>query len=129
LADRGELAQAIRVAEAALAKNPAAAELNHVRAITLLAAGLVAEAVDALRRIIYLDPSAAVAHFLMAVSLERLGDLSGAFRAFGRVDALCSASPPDEVIAYGDGETAARLAAIARANVVRLQMTGNRSDG
>jgi chemotaxis protein methyltransferase CheR len=107
----------------------AAAEQNYVRAAALLTADQPQEAIAALRRVIYLDRSVSVAHFLMAVSLERLGNIRGAMRAFARVEAICSARPPDEAVPLSDGETAGNLAAIARGNIVRLQLAESGSYG
>jgi chemotaxis protein methyltransferase CheR len=101
-------AAAMAACEAALVLQPLSAELQYLRALTLMDLGWHAEAVGAVRRCLYLDGSLLIAHFTLGVLLQRLCDTESALRAYRSVLARCRAEPGQHV-ALGDGVTTAIL--------------------
>ena len=78
------------------------------------------EAARAVRRVLYLDRSLAVAHFTLGSILERMGDAAGARRAYRNARDLCRTRPADEPVPLSDGEPAGRLASAAAAQLAIL---------
>jgi chemotaxis protein methyltransferase CheR len=105
---------------AALGIHPFSAELSHLRAVLLVSLGRDAEAARAARRVIYLDRSLAIAHFLLGSILCRGGDRAGAWRAFRNAHDLCAALPPEAPLPLSDGEPAGRLADASARQMARL---------
>lgn len=119
-----DLAKAEKACARALVHDPLSAELNFLHALVLLDLGRGDEAVPALRRVIYLDRSLAVAHLALGSILQRRGDPGGAKRAYRNARDLCANRPADEVVPLADGETAGRLAKIAGLELALLQLQG-----
>ncbi len=115
-----ESGEAERVCAAAAARHPFSTELAYLHAVLLLDLGRDEEAVRALRRVLYLDRSLALAHFLLGSILRRRGDLTGARRAFRNARDLSAACPPDQPVSLSEGEAAGRLARAADGELVRL---------
>jgi chemotaxis protein methyltransferase CheR len=88
-------------------------ELHYLHAVLLLSMGKDDAAEAALRRVLYLDRSLAVAHFTLGSLLWRRGDHLGAERAYRRAHDLCVARPADEIVPLSEGEHADRLATAA----------------
>jgi chemotaxis protein methyltransferase CheR len=88
----------------------------------LLGLGREGEAARAARRLIYLDRSLALAHFLLGSILQRHGNRKGAWRAYRNAHDLCAARPEDEIVPLSDGEPAGRLAEAARVQMQRLEI-------
>ena len=85
-----------------------------------------AAAADALRRVLYLDRSLALAHLSLGIVLRALGDLEGARRAFHDAHDISSAAPPDECVPLGDDEKAGDLAEFAKLQLDAVEkMTGD----
>jgi chemotaxis protein methyltransferase CheR len=112
LADKNAI-EAERACAAALEQQPLAVELRYLHAVLLMDLGRTDEAIQALRRTIYLDRSLAVAHFTLGALLGQSGDLAGARAAYRNAAALCAARPADEIVPLADGEHAGRLARAA----------------
>jgi chemotaxis protein methyltransferase CheR len=108
-----DAALAERACAAETERQPLALELHYLHAILLIDLGRDEAALHALRRVLYLDRTLAVAHFTLGALLWRRGDLEGARRAFRIVGDLCAACPADEVMSLSDGEPAGRLAQAA----------------
>jgi chemotaxis protein methyltransferase CheR len=108
--------------DAAGAEDPVAAAL--ARGAALLEAGRDAEAATALRRLVYLDPTLAIGHFLLGEALRRQGDRSGARRAFEAAGRIAGSLPPGATLRHGEGERAGRLADAAAAAADRLGAAG-----
>src|SRR5262249_16602021 len=106
-------AQAELACAAATARHELSAALPYLHAVLLLGRGRDEDAVRAVRRVLYLDRSLAIAHFTLGSLLRRRGDLAGARRAYRNAHALCAARPTDEVVPLSDGEHAGRLAEAA----------------
>jgi chemotaxis protein methyltransferase CheR len=114
------VAEAERACAAALARQPLNAELHYWQAALRMDLGQDEEAVQSLRRVIYLDRSLAVAHFTLGALLWRQGDQAGARGAYRNAFALCSARPADEHVPLADGECAGRLARSAAFHLALL---------
>jgi chemotaxis protein methyltransferase CheR len=120
LANR-DAAAAMEACARALQQFPLSAELHFLQAALLLDGNRAEEALRALRRVVYLDRSLAIGHFMLGAVLSRRGDLAGAGRAYRNARDLCAARPAEEVVPLADGETAGRLAEIASAELVLLE--------
>ncbi|MHB8765922.1 MAG: tetratricopeptide repeat protein, partial [Deferrisomatales bacterium] len=81
-ADRGDLAGAGALCEAALRADPLRAEAHYLRAVVLGEGGEAAEAAQALGRAVYLDPGFALAHLALGHGARRAGDGRGAARHY-----------------------------------------------
>jgi Flp pilus assembly protein TadD len=121
LANRGDLRAAGQACAAALDRHRTCAELAYLHAVLLGEAGRHAAAAGAARRALYLDRTLAVAHLALGAALARLGDARGARRALRNAERLLAELPPGAVVPASDGEPAARLAAIARAQLGLLR--------
>jgi chemotaxis protein methyltransferase CheR len=105
--------QAERVCAAAAIRYPLCVELHYLRAVLLLELDRADEAAGAIRRVLYLDGSLAIAHFALGSILRRRGDDAGARRAYRNAHDLCARRPADELVPLGDGEANGRLAEAA----------------
>jgi len=110
------------MAQAALRRHPLDAPLHYLRATLLLALDHDAKAEHEARRAIYLDPSLAVAHFLLGTILRKRGACPGARRAFRNVRDLCAARPSDEPVPAGAGERVGALHSAASAELELLEV-------
>jgi chemotaxis protein methyltransferase CheR len=110
-----------RIAQAALRRHPLDAPLHYLRASLLLSLDREEEAEREVQRALYLEPSLAIAHFLLGTILRKRGAHPLARRAFRNVRDLCAARPPDEEVAAGAGERAGALHSAASAEMVRLE--------
>ncbi len=115
--------EAEHIAQAALRRHPLDAHLHYLRAALLLALDRDEEAEHETQRALYLDPSLAVAHFLLGTILRKRGARPGALRAFRNVRNLCAARPSDEQVPAGAGERVGALHSAASAEMERLQVT------
>ncbi|MGZ4638665.1 MAG: CheR family methyltransferase [Actinomycetes bacterium] len=91
----GDYREAVRLAELAIVAEPLLAEAYVVLGQARSTLGLDAEAVEPLRKAVYLDPAAGHAHFLLAGALARVGQHGAAaasYRAAAR--SLPSVSEP-----------------------------------
>jgi chemotaxis protein methyltransferase CheR len=115
--------EAERIALAALRRHPLDAQLHHLRAALLLALDRAEESEHEAQRALYLDPSLAVAHFLLGTILRKRGARPDALRAFRNVRDLCAARPSDEEVPAGAGERTGALHSAASAEMDRLEVT------
>ena len=115
--------EAERIARAALRRHPLDAQLHYLRAALLLALDRDEEAEHEAQRALYLDPSLAVAHFLLGTILRKRGARAGALRAFRNVRDLCATRPSDESVPAGAGERTGALHSAASAEMERLEVT------
>ncbi len=79
---QGRYEDAARWARLAGAADPLRAEVHYLLGLALVDQGLDAEALPALRRAVYLDPTDGLAHFLLAGALARCGDRPAAAREY-----------------------------------------------
>ncbi len=115
-----DVAEAKRTCATEAARQPLNAELHYLHAVLLMDLNREEEAMQSLRRVLYLDRSLAVAHFTLASLLWRRGDRAGARSAFRNTFALCSARPAQEMVPLADGECAGRLARSAAFHLTLL---------
>jgi chemotaxis protein methyltransferase CheR len=111
------------MAQAALRRHPLDARLHYLQATLLLALDRDQDAESAALRALYLDPSLAVAHFLLGTILRKRGARPLAQRAFRNVRDLCAARPSDEEVPAGAGERVGALHSAASAEMERLEVT------
>ncbi len=106
---------------AAAARHPLSAELNYLHAVLLLEHARDEEAARAVRRVLYLDRTLAMAHYTLGSILRRRGDPAGAARAYRNARDLCASWPKDRPVPLADGEPAGRLAIMADAQIRLLK--------
>lgn len=119
LGSAGRLDPAIGAAAEATAGFPLHLELRLLHAIVLLESDRPDEAAAAARAALYLDPGLAMAHVTLARAEQARGDHAAADRSYRNALALLEPLPPGEPVALADGETAGRLAGLARAGAQR----------
>lgn len=78
----GRYADAARLARLAADADPLRSEVHYLLGLALVNQGSDIEALPALRRSVYLDPDAGLAHFLLAGALARCGDRAAAAREY-----------------------------------------------
>jgi chemotaxis protein methyltransferase CheR len=105
----------------AIKKHPLSSELHYLRAVLLHGLGRDTEAARAVRRVLYLDRSLVLAHFLLGAILRRRGDRAGAWRSFRNARDLCAARPGAEIVPLSDGDPAARLVEAAALQMTQLE--------
>lgn len=110
-----------RACAEAAACHPLSTELHYLHAVLLMDLGRQDAAAQAARRVIYLDRSLAIAHFVLGSILSRCGDLTGAQRAYRNARDLCAARPPNEIVPLSDGEHAGQLAEAAAGQLTILE--------
>jgi chemotaxis protein methyltransferase CheR len=118
---REDPSQATELCAAAILEFPFAPELHYLYAALLLDLGRDQEAIQAVRRVIYLDRSLAVAHFLLGSLLRKVCNPVAARRAFRNAYALCAARESDDVLPLGEGESAGRLAEAAAGELFLME--------
>jgi chemotaxis protein methyltransferase CheR len=120
IANRDGSASASEELDRLIERFPLSTELHLLRAILRIDLNRHDEAIQALRRVLYLDGSLLIAHFLLAAALRRQGRLDGARRAYRNAYDLARARPASEPIALADGECAGTIAEVASAELARL---------
>ena len=113
-ADQGNLEEAWRLCNAALAQNGLDPEAHLLLAAICQERGEITEALEALRRVIYLTPDSPSAYFLMGSLLLQQGKRSQGRRSMETVVNLLQSVPRDEAVAGSAGLTAGRLLETAR---------------
>jgi len=121
LANRGRPELALQSTQEALRSHPFALELHFLDAALRMETGALEEAAQAVRRVLYLDRSLAVAHFTLGTILRRLGDLPRARRAYRNALTQSEALPQDAPLVLGEGECAGWLAEAANAQLALLE--------
>jgi chemotaxis protein methyltransferase CheR len=113
-ANEGKLAEALRLSEQALATNKLDVELRYLHAIILQELGMVNEAIEALKRVLYLDPDMVLAHFTLGnLSLKQRKNKDSR-KYFNNALELLSRYHPDAIVPEADGLLAGRLIEIIR---------------
>jgi chemotaxis protein methyltransferase CheR len=109
------------LAQSALRRQPLDAPLHYLRAALLVTLARDEDAEREAERALYLDPSLAVAHFLLGTILRKRGARPAALRAFRNVRDLCAARPADEAVPAGAGERVGALRSAATAEMHLLE--------
>ncbi len=109
---QGRYADAARLARLAADVDPLQADVHYLLGLALVDQGLDAEALPALRRAVYLDPDAGLAHFLLAGALARCDDHPAAAREYRAAAQALSRAPVDSAAPELGGRSARELAAL-----------------
>lgn len=111
-ANKGELMEARRWCERAIASDKLVSGLHYLRATILQEQMATEEAVTSLKRALYLDPDFVLAHFAMGVLNSRQGKLKETEKHFKNVITLLRNCQQEEILPESDGITAGRLGEI-----------------
>jgi chemotaxis protein methyltransferase CheR len=111
-ANQGDLMEARKWCERAIAKDKLVSGLHYLRATILMEQGGAEEAVMSLKRALYLDPDFVLAHFAMGVLNSRRGKLKETEKHFKNVITLLRNCQQEEILPESDGITAGRLGEI-----------------
>jgi len=122
LANAHSSEDATRCAQRAVKRHPLSTELHLLHAILLLDLNRPADAEQALKRVLYLDRSLAIASYILGSTLRDQGKLDEARRAYRNARDLARACRPDEELPLADGERAAALVALAEAELALLDV-------
>jgi chemotaxis protein methyltransferase CheR len=121
LANLSDVETAAATAADAAARHPVSIEMGFLHATLLMNLDRYAEAASTLRRVLYLDPSLAIAQFALGATLCRLGNFGGAARAYRNARDLAARHSPEEILTLSDGERAGRLAAAAATQMAKFE--------
>lgn len=113
--------QAVLCCESLADRHSLTPDLHFLHAILLMELNLDVEAVQAIQRVVFLDRSLAIGHFLLGSILQRRGALEGARRAFRNARNLCQNDAPDELVPLSDNETAGELARVAEIQLATIE--------
>lgn len=91
------------------------AEHYHAKALTAMDAGDHGDAMQNLKRVLYLQPDSIIAHYLMGVALSGQGRHDTAEKQFDTVLGLLAAIADEDVVPASDGLSAAYLRASVQA--------------
>ena len=114
-ADEGRLAEAMAWCVKAIAADRVNPSGYYLRALVLQEQGFHAEAGDALRQTLYLDPDFIIAHFKLGALAHAIGDTANARRHWRNSAQLLARCGPDEILPESEGLSTARLAEIVGA--------------
>jgi chemotaxis protein methyltransferase CheR len=117
LADQGRLSDALAVCESAIAGDRLDPRLLYLKATILQELNREEEAIESLKRSIYLDPDSAPAHFILGNLAMRSGDASTGMRCFKNAQALLSTRGDEEILPESEGLTAGRFREIISATM------------
>jgi chemotaxis protein methyltransferase CheR len=117
LADGGSSLAAEEAALDALRQFPLCPDLHYLHAIVCAGLGRSEAAIVSLRRVLYIDPSLALAHFMLASIQLRAGRREEAQRAYQAALAACSDQPPDDLLPLSEGEPVRSLLASVQAQL------------
>jgi chemotaxis protein methyltransferase CheR len=113
---------ALKACDEALAQHPLSAELHYLHAVLLVEVNQHKAAAEAARRLVFLDRSLAIGHFLLGSILRHQGDVGGARRSFRNARDLCAHRPADEPVPLTEGEVAGRLVEAADLQLAGLSI-------
>ncbi len=108
-ADRGDLHAALEAADAALTADPLDPRLLFLRATILHEQGRTVEAMEAMRRVLYADPSNILALYWLGIWALDSGRHEHGRRCLREARSLCHVLPPGTPVPSGDGLGAERL--------------------
>ena len=117
----GNYAEAATLAERATAAHPLLVEGYIVEGRALSNQGDDDGAIAALRKAVFLDPTAAHAHFLLATTLTRVGDPSGAALSFASAAETLPQATPETLSELLDGRAVSDLVDLCRQLATSLQ--------
>lgn len=106
---RAEVAYARRMLERCLKEEPLLLEAQLLTAGFAEEAGDLTAAEQACRRALYINPNAPIAHFHLALVLERKGDTDGVARSLKTSLKLLKGRDPHALVEFGEGVCHGRL--------------------
>ena len=104
----------------ALSNAASSLELHYLSALLHWELGQHTHAVSSMRKVLYLDREQPVAHFGLAVLLERSGELEAARRSYRNALLLCESLTAESALPLGDGICAAGMQTAAQQALQRL---------
>jgi chemotaxis protein methyltransferase CheR len=111
-ANQGKLAEALAWCDKAITRQKMNPGIHYLRATILQEQGALDEAVRSLRRILYLDPNFALAHFTLGTVALQLGRSEASDKHFENARLLLATYPQEEILPESGGITARRLTEI-----------------
>ena len=114
-ANVGQLNEARKWAEQALGHDPLRSEVHYTLALIHHVQGELQEAINRLKKVIYLDSNFVLAHFGLFYLYQRIGNPVEAERHRTLAVHLASKLPPDTVLPGSDDLTAGQLLTMAQA--------------
>ncbi len=103
---------AAQLASAVVEKDPMRADAHYLRGLAMVNLGRDQEALIDLRKSVYLDPHAGLAHFLLAGVLARLSDPAAAAREYRAAADTLGRQPSDATASELGGRSVGELAAL-----------------
>jgi chemotaxis protein methyltransferase CheR len=116
-ANLGELSEALQWSERAIAAERMNPVGHYLRAAILQEQGLADEAVQSLKRTLYLDQDFVLAHFALGNLCRQQGKPQEAEKHFANALLLLNVCPQDTVLPESDGLTAGRLMEIIQTSM------------
>jgi chemotaxis protein methyltransferase CheR len=116
-ADRGELREALAACEAAIALHKTNPSYHYLHGCILQELDRPADAADAFRRVLFLEPDAVMAQFALGCLARRGSRSEDARRHFGVVLRMLDRRRRGEIVAQSDGLTVGRLRAVVENNL------------
>jgi chemotaxis protein methyltransferase CheR len=110
----GRYVLAAEIAESLAARDPLLAEAHYLRGMALCNQGRDRDALESLRKAVFLDPDTGFAHFLLAGALARLGEDPAAARAYRAAADTLGRRPGDAVAAELGGRSLSELIVLCR---------------
>lgn len=110
----GAYGRAERLAASRAEAVPLDPAAHYLHGLALVHLGRHRDAVPVLRKATYVDPQAGFAHFLLATTLERLGDRAAARAAYGAAASSLGRRAADADAPELDGRSPAELAELCR---------------
>ena len=117
-ANEGNLDAALHLSEQAIAGDKLNVELHFLRSVILQEQGMVSEAIEALKKVLYLDPNMVLAHFTLGNLSLKQGKNNESRQHFNNALELLSRYHPDDIIPDSDGLQAGRLMEIIKSTEV-----------
>lgn len=102
-------------------RRPLSQELQYLNAVLMMDLNQHHQAVESLRRVLFLDESLALAHYSLGTALRNLGDIAGAHQAYRNTLEICDRAPQDELVPLGDDETVGQLRALAKTQLSAIE--------
>ena len=113
-------AAALEKCRTAVGRHALSEELHYLYGVLLVDANRNLEALQSLQKVIFLNRSLVMPHFLFGSIQLQHGQLESARRHFRNVCELCALRPPDQIVPLSDGETVADIAIAAEAHLEGL---------
>ncbi len=116
--DAGE---AERICQQLAQRHPLAAELRYLHGVLLMEQRRDDQAWEAIKRVLYLDGSLAIAHFMLGTLARRRGEILAAQRAFRNVVEQCRVQDEMAAVRFAEEETYGSLCHAAESQIEALK--------